>query len=123
MNTLEIISQLNALIDQAPIDIINGALEKLNEEIDEHLDNSFGQYSAYRIRENAREILVKFAKDLAPVRREINVHDFKGSEIKEALSNITEAIAHVEAYTKEPDVIAYAEHLAREIMRATNQDN
>lgn len=119
MNTENLINQINTLIDQTPQDVINDALERMKEELEDHFDDTFGRYDEGGSRANAKEILARLVKDLAPARAEIRKHNFTTGQLESAMFNITREIARVDEYTDNPKVIDYAEHLAREIMYAT----
>lgn len=119
MNTKNLIDQINALIDQAPQDVVNDALERMKEELEDHFDDTFGRYDEGGSRANAKEILARLVKELAPARRTIRKHDFTGNQLEGAMFNIMTEISNVEERTDNPAVIDYAERLARKIMYAT----
>lgn len=109
MNTNNLIDQLNTLIDQTPQDVLETAFETM--------DVRLADYKGRR--EDAKEILSKLIQELAPARFEIKHKNFTNGQLEAAMFNITREIARVDEYTSNPDVIDYAEHLARKIMHAT----
>lgn len=109
MNTNNLIDQLNTLIDQTPQDVLETAFETM--------DVRLADYKGRR--KDAKEILSKLIQELAPARFEIKHKNFTNGQLEAAMFNITREIARVDEYTSSPDVIDYAERLAREIMYAT----
>lgn len=109
MNTNNLIDQLNTLIDQASPYVLDIAFETM--------DVRLADYKGRR--KDAKEILSKLIQELAPARFEIKHKNFTSGQLEAAMFNITREIARVDEYTNNPDVIDYAERLAREIMYAT----
>lgn len=109
MNTKNLIDQLNTLIDKATPD----ALEIAFYNVDVRLIDYKGR------RKDAKEILTKLVEELSSARFEIGKHDLTAHQTEAAMFNIMKSISTVDERTTNPDVIDYAEHLAREIMLAT----
>lgn len=109
MTTENLIDQLNMLIDQAPQDVLETAFETM--------DVRLADYKGRR--KDAKEILSNLIQELVPARFEIKKQNFTTGQLEAAMFNIAREIARVDEYTNNPDVIDYAEHLAREIMYAT----
>lgn len=115
MNTETLIDQLNMLVDQAPSYVVDEAFSKATGKL-----NTIKFFEDDVItKKEAAEIITNLIQDLDPARDEIKNKPFTHRQLEAAMFNITREISQVDEYTDNPDVIDYAEHLARKIMYAT----